>query len=357
MKKYLIICLITLSFSVCTHAQTNPGGFVPGYNVIFEDNFSQDPIGDLPARWNTTSGGEVVELDGFDGKWFKIMADMSVNPELKKKLPEDCTIEFDLVIKEQSCRAFFGIMPFSGVTSGNVYYKKIYAHLQNITGYPDLTFGKDIESKAGSFEMSGYIDRVLHVSIAINKTRFRVFLDETKAVDLPKIVVPEYRNNFFIAGGGFIPAPAEGIYISNVRIAAGEADARRLLIKQLFEQGSVVTNDISFNPQTNEMTQESYPLLDTLGQAMIEDPNLSIEINGMEQMPEATGSVPGNNALEEIAKQKVEKIKNYLTNKFNLGVDRVVTTTTNKIKTKVDQLKNGKTGQKVKGFLTEIIKL
>ncbi len=79
--------------------------------------------------------------------------------------------------------------------------------------------------------MDGYIDRILHVSISINKTRFRVYLDETKVIDMPKLLIPEYRNNFYVAGGISIPAPREGVYISNIRIAGGEADARRLLDK------------------------------------------------------------------------------------------------------------------------------
>jgi OmpA-OmpF porin, OOP family len=174
---------------------------------------------------------------------------------------------------------------------------------------------------------------------------------------MPKLIVPEYRNNFFIAGGESIPAPPDGIYISNVRIASGDADARSLLIKQLLEQGSVVTPNINFTEQTNEMTQESFPTLDTLGQALVADPNLNIQINGMEQYPVMTeGNNAGGVMNEEQVKMKVDKIKTYLVDKFNLGVDRIVTGAMTKIKTKMEAAKNSKAGNKVKGFLTEIVK-
>jgi hypothetical protein len=369
MKTFFVSLLLLLSSTGCLFAQSSD--FIPGGNVIFEDNFSQDPVGDFPAKWSTNSGGAVVELDGFPGKWLKINSAVAVNPELKKKLPEDCTIEFDLVIKKGSCRALFGLTPISDVSAGNVHYKKMAVTLQNMTGYPDVVVTKDVQdiSKNGDFSVDGYIERIMRVSIAVNKTRLRVYLDETKVIDMPKLLVPEYRNNFFVMGGKSIPTPPEAIYISNIRIAAGEADARRLLIKQLLEQGSAVTSDISFNPQTNTMTQESYPVLDNLGQAMVADPNLNVQINGMDQsggfMPASSGGYTsdasstsiGNTAAEQLVKQKVEKMKAYLIQKFHLKVDRIVTGVNAKLKPKIDAAQTSKTGQKIKGFLTEFVKL
>jgi OOP family OmpA-OmpF porin len=358
MKTLFLSLLIGLSSFGSLFAQSSD--FIPGGNTIFEDNFANDPVGDFPAKWSTSSEGAVVELDGFPGKWLKINGNVAVNPELKKKLPEDCTIEFDLVVKKGSCRVHFGLTPISDVSAGNVRYKRMAVTLQNLTGYPDIVVSKDVQdiSSKRDFNMDGYIDRILHVSISVNKTRLRVYLDETKVIDMPKLILPEYRNNFFVAGGTSIPAPPEGVYISNIRIAAGEADARRLLIKQLFEQGSVVTSDISFNPQTNEMTQQSYPVLETLGQAMVEDPNLNIQINGMEQMPAmAQSTVESGAPNEDMVKLKVEKMKSYLINKFHVKVDRIVTGVSNKIKTKADAVQNSKTGSTVKGFLTQIVKL
>ncbi|MGF2412198.1 hypothetical protein [Ferruginibacter sp.] len=349
MKK--LFALITC-FACLQYLTAQSFDFIPGGNTIFEDRFEADPVGDFPARWSTSSGGEVVQLDGFDGKWLRVNGNVAVNPELKKKLPEHCTIEFDLVIKKESCRTVFGITPISDVAAGNIYYKRIGVTLQNMTGYPDVVIGKDVmDVGTKNFSIEGYIDRVLHVSIAINKTRFRVYLDETKIADMPKLIVPEYRNNFFIAGGESVPAAPDGIYISNVRIAAGDVDARSQLIKQLMDQGSVVTSNISFNNQTNEVTPQSYPLLDTLGQAMVADPNLNIQLNGMEQTTNA-GAV-----TDEVVKAKVDKLKAYIVDKFNIGVDRIVTGASNKIKQKVAAAKNGKPATKLKGFLTEIVKL
>lgn len=360
MKKLFSFVLSLFAFAAI-YAQ--PSDFVQGANVIFEDRFEQDPVGDLPARWNTNAGGEVVQLDGHDGKWFKIEGGTVVTPELKKRLPEDCTIEFDMVIEPDACPAVFGMTPIANVSGNNVYYKKIYVALMHEAGYPDAGFGKDVFDlghKSG-FDLSGYLGREMHVSISINKTRFRVWLDETKIVDLPKVMLPEYRTNFFVAGGEMC-SKTPGIYFTNVRIAAGEADARRMLIKRLLEEGSVVTADINFAPPAQDntpvFTPESIPFLDTLGQAMVQDPSLNIQINGAETFPMSEqNSGTGSANLEAAAKAKVDKIKTYLIDKFNLGVDRVFTGASKKVKSKLEEVKNSKTGSKVRGFLTEIIKL
>ncbi|HXK00159.1 MAG TPA: hypothetical protein VNJ50_15000, partial [Gelidibacter sp.] len=71
--------------------------FVPGDKVLFYDDFSQDFIGDFPAKWNTNGTGEIVTMDGSPNKWFEIKSG-SINyiPDVPK-LPEEYTIEFDFL--------------------------------------------------------------------------------------------------------------------------------------------------------------------------------------------------------------------------------------------------------------------
>lgn len=358
MKKIPVL-LLTMLISVF-HLSAQTFDFLPGTNVIFEDKFDPDAVGDLPAKWSTSGDGELVTLDRLPGKWFKITQPTAVSPELAEALPENCTIEFDLHLKNTTGvppQVMFGLTTLSDVSAGDVYRKHIWVVLRRYNEGGLVEYGKTIQELGSkNFELSGYVGRKLHVSIAINKTRFRVYLDKQKVVDLPKLLTNEYRNNFFIASSTVIPSPEEGVYFSNVRIASGEADARSMLVRQLLEQGSVITSDINFNTQTNEMTMESLPVLDTLGQALVADPNLNIQINGMEQNTGTMGTA-GGSMNEEKVREKVNKMKAYLVEKFNVNVDRIVTSATNKIKAKTGTIKNSKTGKGVKGFLTEIVKL
>ena len=65
--------------------------------VGFED-FSQDSIGDFPAKWNTNAAGEIVTVAGKPGRWLKLTRAGTFIPELTPTLPDNFTLEFDLLV-------------------------------------------------------------------------------------------------------------------------------------------------------------------------------------------------------------------------------------------------------------------
>ncbi|MFZ0455342.1 MAG: hypothetical protein WAM24_16485, partial [Ignavibacteriaceae bacterium] len=71
--------------------------FVPGENVIFFEDFSQDNIGDFPALWNTNGSAEVVTTNLFPGNWLKFSMDNSFWTDQLLALPDNYTIEFDVI--------------------------------------------------------------------------------------------------------------------------------------------------------------------------------------------------------------------------------------------------------------------
>src|SRR5690606_6999680 len=77
---------------------SNEVGFKRGNRIIFKDNFEKDAIGDFPAKWNTTKGGEVKKLKGIENKWLKVTAGSVTNVELQKDLPQNFTVEFELIL-------------------------------------------------------------------------------------------------------------------------------------------------------------------------------------------------------------------------------------------------------------------
>jgi hypothetical protein len=364
MKSFFGFIIALLPFTVIVTAQSTD--FVPGANVIFEDKFELDPVGDFPAKWSTSGEGQVVTLDNMPGKWLKIMQPTAVSPELKKALPENCTIEFDLLLRNTTGvtpHVMFGLTALSDVATGDVYRRRISVKLEGYNHGGAIVCGKNIQELVDKkFPLDGFVERPLHVSISVNKTRFRVYLEDQKVIDLPKLLTPDYRKNFFVASSVVLPGPEEGVYISNVRIAAGEADARSLLIKQLMEQGSVVTGAIQFSP-ANEIMQESKQLVDQLGQTLQQNPDMNIAISSVEEMPAIEGYMPDETPVavednkivnKEVLKKKADKIKAYLVNKFKIKMDRIVTDA--KVKFTEASEKN-KTAGKAKQLLTEIIKL
>ena len=71
--------------------------FIPGEKIIFFDDFSQDAVGDFPALWNTNGSAEVVTTNFYPGNWMKFVMSECVWTDALLKLPENYTIEFDVI--------------------------------------------------------------------------------------------------------------------------------------------------------------------------------------------------------------------------------------------------------------------
>ena len=71
--------------------------FIPGDRIIFFEDFSQDNVGDFPAKWNTNGSGEVITTNLYTGKWLKMVNDANYVPDMNHPFPENFTLEFDLL--------------------------------------------------------------------------------------------------------------------------------------------------------------------------------------------------------------------------------------------------------------------
>ncbi|MEZ4740841.1 MAG: hypothetical protein R3B45_00035 [Bdellovibrionota bacterium] len=70
--------------------------FIPGEKIIFFEDFSNESIGDFPSNWNTTGSGEIVTLNGLEGKWLLMQSQSNYTlPHDLIDLPENATIQFD----------------------------------------------------------------------------------------------------------------------------------------------------------------------------------------------------------------------------------------------------------------------
>jgi OOP family OmpA-OmpF porin len=298
--------------------------FVPGANALFTEKFEQDALSDFPAQWNTNGSGKLVTIDGHPGKWLDIVQSSVVNPVLDKPLPENCTLEFDLFLQAQgnTPAIVFGLTASKDIVKEDVYYKPKF--FVNIDGYNEenghmVNYGTGLMEPIGNkndFPLTSYVNKVLHISMAINKTRVRVYFDKTKLIDLPRILTPDLRNNFYICNYPKTGANL-GVLISNIRIASAETDARSLLIKQLMEEGKAVTNDILFDVNSDNIKRESFTILNQFGEALKANPALRIKITGH---TDSDGAAAHN---LELSKQRAAAVKDYLLNYYSVDDSRI----------------------------------
>ena len=72
--------------------------FVPGEKVAIFEDFSQDAIGDFPAKWNTNASGEIVTIANRPGRWLKLTGGGVFVPQFPTNLPDNFTLEYDMLV-------------------------------------------------------------------------------------------------------------------------------------------------------------------------------------------------------------------------------------------------------------------
>lgn len=302
--------------------------FIPGQTVIFQDDFSRDALADFPAKWNSNGSGKVTTLNGFNGRWLELKMNTAITPELTKALPENSTIEFDLYMDAQNGQTTpfiqFGITQVKDILKEDMAYRDRF--FMNISHYAEkdgnsVEYGlkNDVLGSKGDFPITSYANKVLHVSMALNKTRIRVYLDQTKVLDLPRAITPGMRTNFFLNSNTVIPAPELDMYVGNIRIASAETDARSLLIKQLIETGKAVTNDILFDVNSDVIKPQSYEIVNQFGDALKTNPSLRIKITGH------TDNDGGTATNMDLSKRRAASVKKYLLTNYGIADTRILT--------------------------------
>ena len=308
--------------------------FVPGEKVVASEDFSQDAVGDFPAKWNTNATAEVVTLSNKPGKWLKIgKVEGSFIPEFVKHIPENSTIEFDLVYNNWEKKYAYqrklivslsnvdkaaknmkdasvgegAIFIFNGgFGNGNVELNQL-----GINGtYTDLSGNKDMDASINP-DNNG---KVFKISMWRQKTRLRVYVDEQKVFDMPRIFATDLKLNelrFF----GFITNEDEEVFISNLRVAVGAPDTRNKLITE----GKFVTTGITFDVGSANIKPSSYGILKEIGTTLTENPEVKVKIIGH---TDSDGDA-GKNL--ELSKNRAESVKNALSTEFAITADRLLT--------------------------------
>jgi len=294
--------------------------FVPGDKPLFFEDFSNDFVGDFPAKWNTDGGGEVV-LIGND-KWLDMKMSSYYIPDVGK-LPEEYTIEFDLyttgVDTQTSSQAKMHVILDESDAFG--YGKNaVYAYLPfalyvsngiRMWGRED---GKVNVDNRIDVDVRDAMSNTPHISIAVNKQRFRLWVNETKYVDIPRIVPAGKITTLKFEPEGFKDGK-ERLFISNLKVAEGGVDLRRKLISE----GKISTNAILFESNSANLKPESMGMILQISQVLQQEGSMNLKIVGH---TDADGPEDANLAL---SKARAASVKEVLTNIYGISANRLST--------------------------------
>jgi outer membrane protein OmpA-like peptidoglycan-associated protein len=267
--------------------------FTPGDSIIGYEDFTQDEVGDLPARWNTSSSAEVVELSTVEGKWIQIGQGKSgFVADFIDAVPDNFTLEFDVIFDFDPDKwAYSRTIGFllSDLEDPNYQLDREQAgknfFRMNLVNPVGAKYFKVSENAQLNSDSEVYLDQYsktstqrgvpVHVSIWRQKTRVRVYVDEKKVFDVPRalekdIVAKTLRIQSHVSEA------EEFFYLGNIRYAVGKPDMR----SKLLTAGKLVTYGITFDSGSAQINLQSYGTLKKIAAILNENPELQVEIIG-----------------------------------------------------------------------------
>lgn len=297
--------------------------FIPGEKVIFYEDFSQDAVGDFPALWNTNGSAEVVTTSLYKGKWMKFVGDKSIWTDQLLALPENYTIEFDVIpIKgENDNMAGYDFRLIQSIHEKSFDYGAVpgkAGFLFNVQYFGKPGYRTYINSEeGGEFGMTGYgndnykqiENNMYHISIWMQNSRIRLYQNETKLFDLPKafpLSTVKMDRIRFEEGAALV---------SNIRIAVGASDTRNKLITE----GKLVTYGIYFDVNKDVVKPESHGTLKDIAAVLTENPDLRVTIVGH------TDSDGDDASNLDLSKRRGAAVKEALVKSFGIEASRLET--------------------------------
>jgi outer membrane protein OmpA-like peptidoglycan-associated protein len=294
--------------------------FVPGDQPLFFDDFEADYIGDFPSKWNTNGGGEVVSTSEGAEKWYEMKAGYTIYhvPDLPQ-LPEEYTIEFDLLATGLDQRtASTSVLKIilsddPGFKLGNYAYAQMSFCQYSPVGLWVRNSTKDINNEVSADIREALLNQP-HISIAVNKQRFRLWVNENKVVDIPRLVPATNRPDRLKFELINFKDGKERLFIRNLKVAEGGQDLRR----QLIEEGAVSTTGILFESGSANLQPQSLGIIRQVSQVLQQDNSLSLQIIGH---TDSDGDEVVNKALSQ---RRAEAVIGALVSVYGIDPGRLV---------------------------------
>lgn len=276
--------------------------FVPGDEIIFEDNLYGEQLGEFPSRWDLERGvaeiakvnGETVIAMAGNDSWIKpLMADYSTD-----YLGDVFTVEYDMLYddskKDGAPYIEIDFMAPGQRRDNEIYqfrynfaYDKQSVEMSYVKNGSASVTSKDGEASSGS-QLVLNDGQWHHYAISFNKRALKVYIDGVRVINIPNAK----------AGAGWITfwnghnKPENITYLKNVRIAKGAVP----LYDRMMTDGKIITYGITFDVGKSTIKPESMGEINRIAKLMAENPDLKFSVEGH---TDNTGSAASNQKLSE----------------------------------------------------------
>ena len=300
--------------------------FIAGEKILGYDDFEKEAVGDFPGRWTTNASGELMTVDAHPGKWLNISKQGFYIPEFVQSLPDNFTLEYDVLYinpaKREGANTPSLALQLIGKTGKNSFdltVDRAYFELDPYGGTISIASYTKMGEKilSNEFLVAG-LDRInthgYHVSVWRQKSRLRVYLNETKVVDAPSLLDPAAKYNT-IRFATSLNNDGSNWLISNFKFASGLPDTRN----KLLTEGKFSTTGILFDVNSASIKATSYGALKDIAAVLTENSTLKVKIVGH------TDSDGDDKANLELSKKRADAVRAALASEFSIDPSRMET--------------------------------
>lgn len=254
----------------------NKYDFVPGTEIIFEDDFLAEKNGEFPSRWDMTKGNiEIANWNGENVVWFKktnANAPDAMLPLLKNKtedyLPEEFTIEMDVYFhKDYSLNKDYYIFLYDSKNQ-----TKIMSFSKPIRiNFNQITYDLIGDTYTGQDKLKP-VEGWRHVAISFNKRALKGYLDDMRLLNIPNL---EFNPTGIMLSAHNVSGNGKP-FIKNIRIAKGAVP----LYDKFLTDGKFVTTGIKFDVAKATIKPESMGTINYVVKMMQDHPELKFSVEG-----------------------------------------------------------------------------
>ena len=292
--------------------------FVPGDQILFFEDFSQDAVGDFPDKWTTNGSGEVRTINIAPGKWYHpTVEDPSFNYMKTIAFPQNFIVEFDYISTVEGSGYYLTLYNEKGNKELNAdlfpgdqgFTLYLGQREWNARGYKE-GFDDDIQGRSEKNTIVG--NSVNHVIVWVQNRRVRVYHLGAKVLDLPTVLHPNTTfNRLRFFGWDTYDMP----FISNIKVTTAAPDMR----SKLLTEGKIISYGINFDSGKDVIKPESYGAIKAIADVLKENPDVKVRIVGHTD-------TDGNAAANlDLSKRRAAAVKAFLAKEFGIDAARMET--------------------------------
>jgi len=276
--------------------------FVPGEQVVYVDDFSDDEAGDFPRRLEWLHGNmELVEWEG--RLLLRATGESQFAVLVEGGVPEQFTLEFD--IHDPATESGTVIVTEEAPRNSRDSYKSALFNFGNWRGsgiWQEREPLSTVEDERMAVE-------IVTARIMVDGAHAKVFINEKRISNAPRVELARGDRVTFEMWG----RDDQPIFIGNIRLAAGGRD----LYDDLIASGRVATQGILFDVDSDRIRPESTPTLEEIGEMLEDHADLRIAIEGH------TDSDGDDAHNQELSEKRAAAVRDYLIATYGIDGSRL----------------------------------